>query len=116
MALAEEKRVTVRTITDVKYSIQKSMPPNLVVTAVGVVPTAGYKDVQLSRAVYVQAPADGIQDYSLTAVQPQGSAAAVLTKVEASDTWTDYQKDAPWIKGARIRGVDNGVKVIMFGQ
>ena len=104
----------VKKILEVQYAEQEIEPPNLVVTAVGQVPTAGYRDVQLVRVRYTTPPKDGIQDYYLRAMPPSGIAAQVISKVKASDTWKAYRKEAPWIKGVRVHGVDGGVVVKMF--
>lgn len=111
---AKDNRVVVPVIVEVTYDIQVSQPPNLIVKAVGEVPTAGYTEPTLTRVVYVMPPADGIQDYHFTAVKPGGIVPQVVTKINATDTWKAYTEAAPWIKGVRIHGIDGGVKVIMF--
>ena len=103
----------VGTILSVDYSIEKKIPPNLVVDATGQVPTSGYSKVQLMRVVYATPPEDGIQDYVLLAVPPSDQAAAVVSEVKAVDRWTGYEREAPWIKGMRVHGVDDGVIVKM---
>ena len=60
----------VKKILKVEYSIEKILPPNLVVTATGQVPSSGYKDAILVRVRYTTPPADGIQDYILFVVPP----------------------------------------------
>jgi hypothetical protein len=109
-------RVVVATILDVEFGIQKSLPPNLVVTAIGEVPTGGYGEPLLTRVVYSKPPADGIQDYVLTAVKPTGFVTQVISKVEASNTWKAYSEEAPWLKGVRIHGVGDGVKEILLDK
>ncbi len=101
-------------ILDVKYVDEKINPPNLVVTAIGEVPTAGYQRPTLRRATYVVPPADGIQDYFLRATPPSGDAAQVVSKVKAKNTWKGYAEKAPWIKGIRVHGAGDGVMVKMF--
>lgn len=103
-------------ILKVDLKIQTSKPPNLLVTATGEVNTGGYeKDkVTLTRVVYVTPPADGIQEYELRAVRPDGIVIQVISEVQASDTWQDYRKEAPWIKGVRVLGVGKGIVVKMF--
>jgi hypothetical protein len=118
-AMAQEetgKRVVVANILEVKFAIQKSLPPNLVVTAVGELPTGGYTEAVLSRVVYSKPPADGIQDYVLTAVKPSGIVPQVISRVEASDTLKAYTEAAPWMKGIRVHGVGEGVKEILLSS
>lgn len=107
-------RVTVAKIISVHCAFQKRNPPNLVVTATGQVSTTGFSEVRLQRVEHPKPPADGIQDYVLTAVPPAGIVAQVLSQVEASDTWIDYRRDALWLKGVRIHGVGDGTKVQML--
>jgi hypothetical protein len=101
-------------IVKVEMTIEEIAPPNLVVTATGEVPSAGFTMPQLNRVVYVKPPVDGIQDYFLTAVPPDGPAATVISKVSAKDTWKGYTKDAAWLKGVRVHGVGKGVMVKML--
>ena len=110
---AKRKPVTVRKILKVTHQIQTSFPPNLAVQVVGEVPTGGYTDAKLIRAVYVQPPQDGIQDYFLNAVPPSGIATTVISQVKASDTWKGFPK---WVKGIRVHGVDDGIVLIKFEQ
>lgn len=108
------ERATVAKIISVRCAFQKRNPPNLVVTAIGQVSTTGFSEVRLQRVEHAKPPADGIQDYTLTAVPPAGIVAQVISQVEASDTWVDYRRDAPWLKGVRIHGVGDGTKVQML--
>ena len=112
---AQEKGPRVVTkILKVDLVEQQSEPPSLVVTATGQVPTGGYSNVKLLRAVYATAPNDGIQDYFLLAERPDGIAAQVVSKVKASDTWKAYTKEAPGLKGIRVHGMAGGVVVKMI--
>ncbi len=110
----KSERVTVAKVISVHCALQKRNPPNLVVTVIGQVPTTGFSEVRLRRTEHAKPPADGIQDYVLTAVPPAGIVAQVISQVEASDTWIDYSRDAPWLKGVRIHGVGDGTKVQML--
>lgn len=101
-------------IVDVEYAVEKIIPPNLIVTATGEVPTAGYQKPTLERVTYVVPPADGIQDYYLRATPPSGVAAQVISNVKATDRWKGYTDEAPWIKGIRVHGTGDGVMVKMF--
>jgi hypothetical protein len=103
-------------ILKVEYAEQESHPPNLVVTAVGQVPTGGYSKPALLRAIYKMPPEDGIQDYFLVAVPPSGPATQVISQVKASDQWKGYTKEAPWIKGIRVHGLGDGVVVKVFSK
>ncbi|QDV48131.1 hypothetical protein [Gimesia fumaroli] len=107
------KPITVPKILKATYSIEKSLPPNLVVNAIGEVNTGGYTNVNLDRVIYKTIPKDGIQDYVLTAVSPTGPVPQVISKVKASHTWKAYPA---WVKGIRVRGVGEGIVLIKFEQ
>ena len=104
----------IKKILKVAFAIEEIAPPNLVVTVSGQVPTGGYEKAKLVRVVYATPPDDGIQDYVLFAVPPSGFATQVISEVKAADRWKGYEKEAPWLKGIRVHGVDDGVVVKML--
>src|SRR5262245_57557598 len=108
------KKVTVKKILEVNYKITNGNTSKLRVRAVGQVSSGDYKDVKLTRVKYAKPPKDGIQEYVLTAVPPDGFVIQVISKVTAEDTWKGYMKEAPWIKGIRIKGEGAGVVVKKF--
>ncbi|WP_339730941.1 hypothetical protein [uncultured Gimesia sp.] len=110
---AKSKPVTVSKILKVTHQIEieESFPPNLYVKAIGEVPTGGYTNVKLERAIYVTPPKDGIQDYFLKAIPPSGPAITVISQVEAIDLWHGFPG---WVKGIRMHGVKDGIVVIKF--
>ena len=99
----------VQTITDIEVQIQVSDPPNLIVTAIGIVPTYGYTNMQLLPAVYVQPPTDGVQDYFLIATPPCDPAATVQTEVSGTHVFHAFTVDAPWLTGIRVHGIEDGI-------
>jgi hypothetical protein len=103
-------------IISVEYAIEESEPPNLVVEAVGQVPTNGFKNPQLVRVVYVTPPADGIQDYVFYAEPPTGISLPALTPIKAANKWKAYGKEAPWLKGLRVHGIGDGIVVKMLSE
>lgn len=107
------KEVTVPKILEVTYELRKTKPPTLVLNVVGQVPTGGYTEVRLERATYDKPPKDGIQDYYLKAVPPSGIATTALSEVKASDVWSEIPF---WVKGVRVHGEEQGIKVIRFDQ
>jgi len=102
-------------ILSIDIALEKRLPPNLVVTATGEVPTPNHL-ATLTRVVYAMPPADGIQDYHLKATPPSGVVPQVISTVTASDRWVDYQGQAPWLTGVRIHGIDKGVRVKMLDE
>jgi hypothetical protein len=101
-------------IVEVTFELQTTEPPNLVVTAVGQVPTGGWTEVQLLRRAYVQPPADGIWEYDLLAKPPEGLATQVISKVKATDVWEKVELDN--LKGIRVYGLGEGIKTVKVGQ
>lgn len=98
-------------IMDVQLAVREKAPPELVVTVRAQTPTPGYTNVRLVRALYKSPPEDGIQDYFLLATPPTGIVIQVLGRTQAQDIWADYPK---WLKGVRVHGVGEGVKVQML--
>ena len=99
-------------ITDLKHDVQESAPPNLVITATGVVPTGGWTEITLLPRETARPPADGIYEFDLLAVRPSGPAIQVLTKVQASYTWKAYPANE--VRGIRVYGSGQGVKTAML--
>lgn len=111
--LAQEKApqpVTVKKVLSATVTMEKG---ELIVAAVGEVPTGGYTKAMLTRVNYIRAPDDGIQDYEFSATPPAGLATQVISQVRASDTWSG---PSAWVKGVRIRGDGDGVLVKMLGE
>src|SRR5690606_25990055 len=93
-------------VDDVKLAFDKESG-KLVITAVGEVPTAGYSQPTLVKVTYIKAPEDGMQDYYLMAVPPDGPSAQVISQIVARDTLPSVPA---WMKGVRVHGVGEGVK------
>ena len=106
--------VRVPVILKIDYSIQKSLPPTLVVTATGQVPTLGWTNATLHRRIYIVPPADGIWEYDLHATPPSGGAGQVISTIKATNRWHDYNTAV--VKGVRIYGDGPGVKEVLFGE
>lgn len=100
-------------IISVHYVFQTSNPPNLIVTAVGQVPTLGWKNATLSPRVYVVPPADGVWEFDMYAEPPTGIVAQVISAVVAGHVWERF--DQPGIVGVRVWGAKN-YKEIRFAE
>jgi hypothetical protein len=79
----------------------------LTITAVGQVPTGGWKDAKLTRKETKEAPKDGIYEYELTAVRPTGIVTQVISKVTATEKWENPPAD---LKGIKVLGAGEGTK------
>ena len=103
----------VKKICNVKYCYEETNPPDLLVEVTGEVPSGGFYKVKLVRVTNETPPEDGIQDYILFAVPPPDLVSQIITPVEAKNRLVSYAKEAPWIKGLRVHGVDNCVVVML---
>jgi len=105
------KRETVKAIIDVKFVYEEKKPPVLVVIARGIVPTGGWKDAQLALQKREKPPADGVYEFLMTAVPPDGPATQAVEEVKATYRW---EKPPEGLKGLKVGGVGEGVKTVMF--
>jgi hypothetical protein len=105
-----KKGQTLKTVIDVTYELDKDKK-KLTVNAVGQVPTGGWSGAKLTPRATKEAPKDGIYEYDLTAVPPDGFATQVISKVKASHTWDNPPTD---IKGVKVYGVGAGAKTVKF--
>ncbi len=96
----EKKGEVLKTVIDAKADFDKDKK-TLTVTAVGQVPTGGWKDAKLTPRKTKDAPKDGIYEFDLTAVRPDGIVTQVISKVTAKYTWENPPAD---IKGVKVYG------------
>lgn len=82
----------------------------LTVEAEGIAPTAGWTNLQLEPHVYINPPADGVQDFDLVGDRPSGGAADAATPVEAA--WEGPLED--WVVGIRIHAIANMIEDEIF--
>lgn len=80
----EPKVQRIQEVTDVSIALLKSFPAKLLVAAAGKVPTTGWTNSNLSAWVYLQPPADGIQDFDFCAEEPGDIVLQVERSVDAS--------------------------------
>src|SRR5436190_20452925 len=76
----EPKGEVLKTVIDAKAEFDKDKR-KLTITAIGQVPTGGWKGAKLTRNKTKDAPKDGIYEYEVTAVRPTGIVTQVLSKV-----------------------------------
>lgn len=107
----DAKGEVLKTVIDVTYELSKDKK-KLTVTAIGQVPTGGWKDAKLTPRATKEAPKDGIYEYDLTAVRPTGIVTQVISKVKASHTWENPPAD---IKGVKVYG-SVGAKTVKFDK
>jgi hypothetical protein len=100
----EPKGERLKTILSVACELSKDKK-TLTVTAVGQVPTGGWKGAKLVRRK--AAPKDGIYEYDMTAVRPTGIVTQVISKVTAKDVWENPPAD---LKGVKVYGAGAGAR------
>jgi len=105
------KREMVKAIIDVKFVYEEKKPPVLVVTARGAVPTGGWKEPQLALQKFEKPPADGVYEFLMTAIAPDGPATQAIQEVKASYRW---ENPPMGLKGLKVSGVGEGAKSVMF--
>ncbi len=103
---AISSKAVVANIKSVDIAEEEINPPNLLVTATAELPTGGYSDFVLSRAVYIHPPEDGIQDYFFHATPPSDPVSKGITEAKASNRWKAYPN---WVVGVRIHGAGDGI-------
>ena len=85
----------------------------LTVTATGQVPTGGWTGAKLTRREAKEAPKDGVYEFDLTAVRPDGIVTQVISKVTATEKWENPPAD---LKAVKINGADKGAKTVPVGK
>ena len=86
-------------VAAVQLAVMESNPPGLSVRVRGTAPTPGYANLTLRPFNYIQAPPDGIYDFTAVGQAPGGMVAQVLSPVEFTYTWRAYPSG---LKGVRI--------------
>lgn len=82
----------------------KSLPPVLVINALGEVNSGGWHHATLLPRFHPAPPADGIADYDFVAEPPSGPAIAVISPIVAQTTLTD---PPAWLRGIRVHSATN---------
>lgn len=92
-------------VTGIVLSIEKVLPPNLIIEAKGEVTTSGWSKGQLLPYIYIVPPADGIYEFDFVAEAPTGPVQQVITPITAEPyKWNDFPKD---LKGVKVYASSN---------
>lgn len=94
------------------YFTFRTNPPILVISAEGTVPTSGWRNAVLVPWIYIQPPADGLQDFDMAAEPPDGLALEVVTPIAAQ--WSGEM--AGWTKGFRLHASQGALDVVFGDQ
>lgn len=111
IAEGEDMLSKVFSVEKVEYRMSKSHPPQLVVKATGTTNSAGWTDLKLIPATYVDQPADGIQDFDFVGKPPSGMAAQVM---EEGKEGLGTMEMPAWVKGVRVHASSGEPVVKMF--
>lgn len=98
--------IKIPNVKSVSLVINKTNPPALAITAVGEVPTSGYKNPILEPYQYTHAPLDGIWEFTFYIDEPEGIVNEVITEVTANYLWTDYPHG---LKGIKVHYEGNSI-------
>lgn len=96
-------------VQDAYFHINKTNPPQLVVSSSGQVNSSGWSGGKLVPWIYVTQPADGIQDFDFIATAPDGIVLWVMSSISGSGT-IELEN---WMKGVSIHGSNNNVEVML---
>lgn len=99
-------------IVSVEVSLLKTEPVHVAVTAIGFVPTPGWKSPELSAWAYINPPADGIYDFDFIATRPPGEAIQKVTPIGALQFFADPPKG---FVGVRVHGTTNNIEARVEG-
>jgi len=102
------KGEVLKTIIDATAEFDKDKK-TLTITTTGQVPTGGWSGAKLTRKETKDAPKDGIYEFELTAVRPDGIVTQALSKVKATATWENPPAD---LKGIKVLGVGEAAKTV----
>src|SRR5690349_20524874 len=94
----EPKRELLNTVFDVKYAWDDDKKA-VTITATGQVTTGGWMNAKLALRPTKTPPKDGIYEFELTAVAPEGFATQALSKITAIEKWQNPPAD---MKGVRV--------------
>jgi hypothetical protein len=97
-------------VTEVKLAVLESFPPQLQISASGLVQTAGWSNSQLKPHIHIQAPPDGIYGFDFVADPPDEVAAQVISPIEVTDVWENLPEG---VKGIRIHASQNSKTALL---
>ena len=109
--MTKEKSILQRIyrVDSVEAHLNKTNPPELVISVGGTVTTLGWSKGQLSPRVYVTPPTDGIYEFDFEAQPPSGMAGQVLSPISAN-----YSAEAPvGIKGVKVYANQNEITTLI---
>lgn len=105
----------VRRVDSVELTRISSKSAQVNISAYGTASTPDWAGAQLVPFVYVQAPPDGIYDFTLVALPPlSGATTQVLTPLPEPGSLTEFLPDG--FRGVRIHALDNTMEKLLAPQ
>jgi len=104
------RRSVVYRVDEVMATLLKSNPPQLNITAHGMVPTSGWRKPELVPYVYIMPPVDRIWDFVFIAEPPTEIVSQVLTPIVATYTMENTE-----VRGIRVHASSN-MKEVLIGE
>ncbi|WP_033036851.1 hypothetical protein [Pseudomonas sp. GM102] len=98
-------------VVDVDLKLLKSNPPQLHISAIGLVGSAGWTNPRLEPRFYIQFPPDGIQDFDFVADPPKGIVIQPVLPIAASELWENPPLNI--LKGVRIHSATNCIEAYL---
>ncbi|WP_088348315.1 MULTISPECIES: hypothetical protein [Rhodomicrobium] len=98
-------RARVYSVDDVRLTIFRSKPAQIVVIAMGRAASTGWTDAELNPFMYVMPPRDGILDLDFSAESPRPGTIVlpILTPIAAT-LWMPVPN---WVRGVRVHAATN---------
>lgn len=97
-------------VDQIELAILKSNPPQLSITAIGIVSTPGWRNPRLVEYIYVQPPPDGIYDFDFIAEAPEVPVPQVPQPVITTHVWSGRIDE---LKGVRVHASANSMEKIL---
>lgn len=99
----------VSSVNTLCFSLNKSNPIKLSVSALGSVNSSGWTSGALIPAVYVTTPADGIQDFDFVAVPPAGIVLWIISPISGDGTI----ELEDWMRGVRVHAATGSLTALL---
>lgn len=99
----------ISSVQTVCFSINKSTPPQLSVSAAGTVKSSGWRGGALIPRVYISPPQDRIQEFDFVAEAPSGIVLWVTSPI-AGDGKIQLEQ---WMEGVRVYSATNLVSALL---
>ena len=94
-------------VLNVQLAVEKVLPPNLLIRAVGEMYSGGWSNPRLEPYVYIVPPADGIYEFDFVVDVPAGPRTEPVEEVKTEYRWDAYPEDS--VKGVRVYAKVNNV-------